>query len=95
MTPSELPYPECELHTPHFCISEMPTISMGNQNTLFIFQRTSAELRLRFFCGVPGMARGAIALAGQVWCLAGDLGVQVPYGPWWREPLAEQQGCPG
>jgi hypothetical protein len=33
----------------NFAISEMPTILRGNQNTLFIFQRTSGALA-PFFC---------------------------------------------
>ena len=53
-----LPFPrEFIYFNPHFCILEMPTIFMGKQETLSIFQRT-VELRLRFsYCGFNA-ARG-------------------------------------
>jgi len=48
-----------------------------------------------FFICAPGRARGAQAPSNQLWWLIGDLEVQVLYGPWWWEPLAGRQGCPG
>ncbi len=38
-------------------------------------------MRVPFFVGVPGMAHGAKAPSGWMWCLTGDLEVKVLYGP--------------